>query len=326
MYDSEAPIRKMFLNVGRICGILLVGDALMLPTKSEDYGSPFCKYPDGQISNVSSLHNNHGRQIDLTRKKVLWIHLHNFGGTFICSQAIAQGETTNDFSPQGCFIPGEGCCTQDNRATCQKRSASKFSFTMAERDVDDNDMCGDLLFGTILRDPLAACRSTLVANQFNKKELMKVLRSGNAGPVAHQPCLPGWDSYQHFDNYVTRSLGDAYLVPPRQVTRAHLEKAKARLQKMDVLMIMQDMSEQMVQLEATFGWDLSLIHPQQRVNQHKTGAVFTTDEASFLVNINALDYELYRFGTKLAEARTAKAKAAVTQTPATAKAKETATH
>merc|ERR1719277_860475 len=109
---------------------------------------------------------------------------------------------------------------------------------MMERDVEDADFCAGAIMGTTLRAPLAACRSTLLANDFNKSALLDVLRNGVAHPVSHMECLPYWDTYQHFDNFATRSLGGGYMASPRQVTREHLELAKERLRRLDVLMVL----------------------------------------------------------------------------------------
>lgn len=44
--------------------------------------------------------------------------------------------------------------------------------------------------------------------------------------MAFHFCLPPFDTFQHFDNFATRSLSGDYDVPVGEVTRQHLEKAK----------------------------------------------------------------------------------------------------
>eukprot|EP00971_Amphidinium_carterae_P021142 417461-Amphidinium_carterae.1 len=151
------------------------------------------------------------------RKPIFWVHLHNFAGTFVCREAHKQEEVIpKEKNPEwvGCLMPGEGCSQDKRRAHCKKRLSDGYSFSMAERDVDDEDFCDDMLTGIILRDPIAAAESTLLSNQFKKAPLMYALRQQAKATkyIPHVDCLPPWDTYQHFDNFATRSLGDGYKV------------------------------------------------------------------------------------------------------------------
>eukprot|EP00403_Amphidinium_massartii_P009749 CAMPEP_0178423046 /NCGR_PEP_ID=MMETSP0689_2-20121128/27489_1 /TAXON_ID=160604 /ORGANISM="Amphidinium massartii, Strain CS-259" /LENGTH=354 /DNA_ID=CAMNT_0020044633 /DNA_START=44 /DNA_END=1105 /DNA_ORIENTATION=+ len=236
-----------------------------------------------------------------SRKPVLWVHLHNFAGTYVCKEAVKQQESAQKTS--NCLISHDGCSTVPaQRIHCQQRAQSGKSFTMVEREVDDADFCSELLSGVMFRDPLAGAQSTLRANFFNKDQLMSVLHSGLASRINHQPCLPDWDTYQHFDNFATRSLGGAYGVPPRGVTRQHLDKAKARVASMDVVMILEQLQVQLPQLQATFGWSLGKMTPSSPANAHcdRHASSWTDAEASFLREVNSLDYELYDFAKQVA--------------------------
>eukprot|EP00971_Amphidinium_carterae_P291186 5781736-Amphidinium_carterae.1 len=128
--------------------------------------------------------------------------------------------------------------------------------------------------------------------------------------IPHIDCLPPWDTYQHFDNFATRSLGDGYKVGLGQVTRAHLEKAKARLMRMDVVIILEELRQHLPQFQAFFGWHMSDMSPDKPANAHQTKPrlySFTDSEKSFLRGRNHLDYELLAFGRAVAANRTAAA-------------------
>eukprot|EP00927_Polykrikos_kofoidii_P003689 TRINITY_DN1148_c0_g1_i1.p1 TRINITY_DN1148_c0_g1~~TRINITY_DN1148_c0_g1_i1.p1 ORF type:complete len:401 (-),score=28.00 TRINITY_DN1148_c0_g1_i1:38-1240(-) len=252
-----------------------------------------------------------------TRKPVLWVHLHNFAGTFVCMEASRQSEFVP--SQQGswpdCLYGNDKCSTvSSDREHCEDRARSSYSFSSIERDLDDADMCEELLHGTMLRDPVSGVRSTLVANAFNKEEVLAILSGTRVGTADHLPCLPSWDSYQHFDNFAIRSLGNAYSRPPRGVQRDDLERAKQALQRMDVLMILEEMPDHLPQLAATFGWNTDAMLPEQKAYGHdcdSIDAVLSDAEKAFFREVNSLDYELYEFARELAASRTSRAREAL---------------
>mmetsp|Transcript_49004 Transcript_49004/g.116573 ORF Transcript_49004/g.116573 Transcript_49004/m.116573 type:complete len:402 (-) Transcript_49004:63-1268(-) len=248
------------------------------------------------------------------RKPIFWVHLHNFAGTYICQEAHKQGEKTppEPTGWPGCLMPNEGCSQLPglNRSHCNKRLVKGYTFSMAERDVDDRDLnCESMMTGTMLRDPVVAAQSTLRSNHFNKTELMQVLRSGVVSELTHTECLPWWDSYHHFDNFATRTLGGGYSVGLRQVTEAHLEKAKKRLRNMDVVVILEDLEAHMPQFEHVFGWEVSQMTPHHKLNAHCDPAQesFSEEETAYLKQLNSFDYLLYEFAKELAANRTSAA-------------------
>jgi len=247
------------------------------------------------------------------RRPVMWVHLHNFGGTYICKEAMRQGEhTPPESNPQwpGCLMPGDGCSTWYGRTTGETRAKESYSFTMVERDVEAADLCDELLLGVTLRDPLAGLTSTLIANRFIKEEVLHILETGTIAPAWHVECLPAWDTYHHFDNFATRSLGGNYNAPPRGVTRENLERAKKNLERMDVVLILEELQQHMPQLAAFFEWDIERATPQNKEKGHECtqkDRAFTAEEETFLKDVNALDYELFQFGRQLAANRTVSA-------------------
>uniref|UniRef100_A0A7S1EZT3 Sulfotransferase domain-containing protein n=1 Tax=Noctiluca scintillans TaxID=2966 RepID=A0A7S1EZT3_NOCSC len=242
------------------------------------------------------------------RRPIMWVHLHNFGGTYMCMEAMRQGEHTPPNADwPGCLVDGDGCSTQSGRTTCAARAKKSYSFTMVERDVEAADLCDDALLGVTLRDPLAGLTSTLVANQFKKEQVLNILRTGKNAPARHLECLPSWDTYHHFDNFATRSLGGNYNAPPRGVTRENLERAKKNLERIDVVLILEELQQHMPQLAAFFEWDIEKATPQNKEKGHQCtqkDRAFTAEEETFLKEVNALDYELFQFGRQLAANRT----------------------
>ena len=56
------------------------------------------------------------------RRPIVWVHLHNFGGTYLCLEAMRQGEHTppNGDWP-GCLVDGDGCSLQGGRSAQHAR-------------------------------------------------------------------------------------------------------------------------------------------------------------------------------------------------------------
>merc|ERR1712137_410978 len=115
--------------------------------------------------------------------------------------------------------------------------------------------------GTMLREPLSALQSVLNHDRFDKVAILETLRGcSEKAPAKHfmyqppsklfssvLPCLPAWDTYQHFDNFATRTLAGAYAQAPCGITRSHLEAAKSQLQRMSVLTILEELSAHLPQ-------------------------------------------------------------------------------
>jgi hypothetical protein len=241
------------------------------------------------------------------RKNIQWLHLHNFGGTFMCQEAARQGEATTPFN-----CNWEDCSQQTGLFSCQvKAKSEKYTFSMMERNLQTSDLCTEALFGTMLRDPVAGMQSTLVANKYDKAAIMKIMETSQNMTAEHSACLPSWDTYQHFDNFATRSISGAYMLPPGGVTQEHLDMAKQRLRDMDVVLVLEELKQHAPQLSDKFGWDLSHLQTEKRANVWSRGTKKSQKllplEADFLRGANAIDYELYAFGKQLAAEKTAAA-------------------
>ena len=147
--------------------------------------------------------------------------------------ARLQGETFPLSSINANWMPDFCSTPRGLRVLCAERtgvssSSSHISWSAMERELDEGDFCEDALVGTILREPLGALQSVLSHDQFDRKAILETLRNCHeAVPAKHfmyQPpadfilnaskCLPEWDTYHHFDNFATRTLGGAYMAPP----------------------------------------------------------------------------------------------------------------
>lgn len=254
------------------------------------------------------------------RRNVIWIHLHNFAGTNICVQARRRER----ISKKNCNWPGDGVAGQGwgkpyaHLARCPERAQSKqITFSMIERGLEAGDLgCDGIVTGILLRDPFHGARSTVLYNGFKmdlpfileaieKKRALSKLMNGHNG-------LPGWDTYQHFDNFAVRTLSGHYGLPPGAMTEDHLQKAKEALQRVDVVMQLEEMNNQWAQLEVVFGWAVDTEVLSRNWNSHsseaKAEAVSPSQEEQFK-RLNQLDYQLFEFGKLLAANRTRAAKA-----------------
>lgn len=270
---------------------------------------------DIETSHAADHCQDHRTSFEMTdsqfsqRKKALWIHLHNFGGTFMCQEAVRQGEIT---APSNCNVPGDSCSQEANLIHCDQRG--QYTFSSIERSVKDDDVsCSDTIYGVMLRDPISGMRSTMVANSFSNQKMFIIEALRNKQAVnsfannAH-PCLPSGDNYQHFDNFMTRSLSGNYNSPPGQVRSEDLEKAKARLRQMNVILIMEELSDHLPQLRSTFKWDLTNAPAEANTHRNKwLEQAFTPQEEELLKNNSNFDYELYEYGKQLARQLTAAA-------------------
>jgi len=255
---------------------------------------------------VGGRHRNHS---------VLWVHLHNFGGTYLCEEARKQGESTSSLN---CNVRPDLCsASPQQRVSCSTRR-SDYSFSAIERELTDMDLaCDGTLYGLALRDPLAAARSTMAANRFSsmdRQSIRRAIESQASETIPQQgphPCLPSWDTYHHFDNFATRSLSGHYDLAAGTVEREHLDMAKSQLLRMHVVLILEELNDHLAQLQASFGWDMSLMTPDTEQNSHPVrafGDVLTKEEETFFRNANKFDYELLEFGRLVAANLTKAAK------------------
>lgn len=252
------------------------------------------------------------------RSNIVWVHLHNFAGTYMCEYAA----TCEKITIKNCNWPGDGVSglgwgePYAHKARCVERAhSSQITFSMIERGLEAGDLgCQDLLSGIMMRDPFHGARSTILYNKFQEVEKTIILDAiGNKTRLRKRSShrgLPSWDIHQHFDNFAVRTLSGHYMVPPGYVTREHLEQAKEVLKRLDVVIVLENLTAHWPQLVAVFQWRNR--SPSGTRNGHTSAEknnVFTAEEEVRFKRLNALDYELYEFGQGVAAERTRAAQA-----------------
>jgi len=253
-------------------------------------------------------------------KHIIWLHLHKYGGTTMCIFANKLGERC---PTSNCNMPGDGPSEKNPRkqVLCKARvDSSSYTFSAVERFLVPGDLtCPEALSGTMLRDPLAAVKSHMAFHQYTAAEkagLLRKLSVSGTGSLAMLQWstnnVPEWDTYQHVDNFATRSLSGNYLSQPRAVTEHDLEKAKAALMRLDVVLVLEELSKHAAQLEHSFGWSLSeaALESHHNSKKHKDD-FFSQEEEEFVKAINVWDYKLYAFAQSLAANRTEQARLAI---------------
>ncbi|CAJ1386902.1 unnamed protein product [Effrenium voratum] len=233
----------------------------------------------------------------------------------MCDMARAYGEKVTK-AVDNCNLLPDACSTPKAfRIPCSKRAASvRYTFTAVERSLDDDDLVcsgqsGTMLLGIMLRDPLAGIKSTWIGNELDKGAILRAMRTGVVPRgFGFHFCLPPLDTYQHFDNFAVRTLSGDYDLAPGAMTAEHLAKAKEVLLKLDVVLIMEELSDHLAQLRAFFGWQVDLSRSPWKSHGHKIPKnALTDEEEAFLKKANELDYELFDFGKSLARQLTAHA-------------------
>ncbi|EFJ40544.1 hypothetical protein VOLCADRAFT_99677 [Volvox carteri f. nagariensis] len=120
--------------------------------------------------------------------------------------------------------------------------------------------------------------------------------------------LPHWRSLlpAATDNYYVRSLlGESvYFLPGDNLTQAHLSAARLAMTMFDVLLLLEQPSMNEVLYEMAIGWGLGFgaVHARTSTQVHEVGrqGLPEAEEWQQLLKRNALDLELYRFGSLLA--------------------------
>mmetsp|Transcript_25688 Transcript_25688/g.68220 ORF Transcript_25688/g.68220 Transcript_25688/m.68220 type:complete len:625 (+) Transcript_25688:54-1928(+) len=249
------------------------------------------------------------------KTNIIWIHLHNYAGTFMCTLAHKKGEVVYK---KNCNWPGDGVVglgwglKYAHRARCAERAEhAQITFSEIERELQSGDLgCKTAITGIMLRDPFRGARSTVLYHNFGYQlnGILKSIAAKKKMPrLGGHRGLPGDHTYQFFDNFGVRTLSGSYWLPPGEVTRKHLEAAKAVLARIDVIIVLEELEEHFPQFEKHFEWDMSRERANKKINGHTSSqydAAMSAEDAALLKNLSALDYELYEFGKTLAAERT----------------------
>lgn len=256
------------------------------------------------------------------RPNVVWLHLHKFGGTWVCHAALKQGEVA---SLANCNWPGDGCWGEvgkldvsshatPHKAACSEREASStITFSMIERPLERSDLsCANAKLGLILRSPLDAVLSTASFEAVTDQNLTQMLQHIKSTPPSflrvHAP--ESEILYRQLDNYMVRVLSGQFWTPLGRLTEQHLRDAVDTLQRMDVIIPLEKLHEHVVQLEKVFRWDANLVDTSQISNmkgahsnhEYYLGGYSETTKKE-IQELNALDRKLYSIGCELADKR-----------------------
>lgn len=256
-------------------------------------------------------------------KNIIWVHLHKYGGTFVCQTAKAIGEKISKNGFANCNWPGDGYGRGpsmgenfEHQALCKERAESPFiTFSGIERGLVPGDLgCAGVTTGIMLREPLSAALSSQQFDMhMNVGNLIRQIAKGEEpGELDYDDFRRGRVTWRNIDNFVVRTLsGEFSKIPVNQVSREHLEIAKGVLQRIDVVILLENLATQKIQLTRYFGWPSEDVHADRPANARGGAKGLQKEVFEIFKKVNWLDYELYEFGRQLAENRTAAAAAAL---------------
>ncbi|KAH8091193.1 rhamnosyl transferase [Aureococcus anophagefferens] len=182
---------------------------------------------------------------------MLWLHIHNAGGTSIRTLAETYGERPLEPATKNWNLwlhAKETWRTISCREKVDlfKRQAAA-TWTMIERPFDAADAaCAELAYGTTLRSPVSTMLSTIVTNNVDVDALFDALeRRGSPlnASIPHDYLIEEGALLGHFDNYFVRSLNGrdvSQAVGLGMLTEAHLDTALERLRRFDVVLVLED--------------------------------------------------------------------------------------
>jgi len=143
------------------------------------------------------------------KTNIIWVHLHNYAGTFVCALAHKKGEVVYK---KNCNWPGDGVVGLGwglkfaHRARCAERAEhAQITFSEIERELQKGDLgCKTAISGIMLRDPFKGARSTVLYHNFGY-QLSGILQNIAAKKpmprLGGHRGLPGDHNYQFFDNF-----------------------------------------------------------------------------------------------------------------------------
>lgn len=191
--------------------------------------------------------------------------------------------------------------TQDEDVKCSVKAhmvkKEHSTFTAIERPfLLESDWCpDDFLYVTIVREPIALMRSTLLNDLFDVEEVFALKKGAVPEMTKSDYLFEG--GYQHFDNFLTRSLNgrEVYRLPYGHITRKHLDNAKQMLSKFDLVIDLNHLDIEMPRLFKMLHWDASVT--SEETNVHDSTFEWTMEQEKILREANWADLELYEYAT-----------------------------
>ena len=184
-------------------------------------------------------------------KPMLWLHVHNAGGTSIRTLAETYGERPLEPATMNWNLWLHAKETYKTISCREKvdlfKRQAAATMTMIERPFDAADAaCAELAYGTTLRSPVSTMLSTIVTNNVDVDALFEALeRRGSPlnASIPHDQLIEEGALLGHFDNYFVRSLNGrdvSQAVGLGMLTEAHLDTALERLRRFDVVLVLED--------------------------------------------------------------------------------------
>jgi hypothetical protein len=241
-----------------------------------------------------------------------FLHLHKAAGSSICALASRNGEQTT--SGKNCNGPskllGFGCSkahaeASSRSAAVQASELHGLTF-VANECTAPADVMEDAVYATVIREPLERAASHFVYDQ--------KLGYGHYDGITDFNVFVNASSDQalrgaFFSEFATRFYSGATGPYDKPVGRAELEKAKAKLHQLDVLVDLDgDVHGAMIKLGQAYGWSSTDLPEANRVSPEAAAAQHVTLSAAAhekLRAANPLDLELYAYAQALAAQRLA---------------------
>ncbi|EGB09921.1 hypothetical protein AURANDRAFT_62925 [Aureococcus anophagefferens] len=185
------------------------------------------------------------------RKPMLWLHVHNAGGTSLRLHAEANGEKPLEPATHNWNL------AFDKDRTCREKAEllaeqPEASFTFVERPLERSDVgCAEFAYGLTLRRPLDTARSTLRNNDVDAAEVGALLEKAAARGLAPRDAALGFvgeryaaHALGYFDNFLVRTLNGGKVfreVAVGALNASHVDVAARVLEdRFDVVLKLED--------------------------------------------------------------------------------------
>ena len=273
--------------------------------------------PSGLLHDSDALSSDSD---DLGSLRTLMFHVHKTGGTTLCLLARKNGETTSEWN---CNVGDEStsfgwACDREKAAALSGDAQGSFLRSVpytfgADECLAPLEPAAGVLTLTSLREPLERAASHFyydLASGWNAKECTSfdcfVLKEMES------------DEYHkyYWHNYLTRFFsGTAHT---DDIGEAELERAKARLAGVDILVDLADFEASMETLQQRLHWNSTTLRPDRgKINGGGARTVELSPKAHLkLTEANQLDIALYEYYTEAVRQQHALASTGDSQHPA----------
>lgn len=170
----------------------------------------------------------------------------------------------------------------------------QYTWGQIERELLPSDRCwGSYSYGVMLREPMDLMRSMMNFHPNIGKGFVTSLQKELRSPEA--ATLDQFALWKIMDNYAVRLLAPALTVPAGQINQTHYEAALETLSHFDHVQRLEDLPDNAEALFKDLSWPETL---RQFVSRKENAAAhqhdFTSEEASWLEEVNRFDIALYK--------------------------------